>query len=267
MPSLADVTAFLERFAPARLAAEWDNVGLLIGDGQAEVTRVMTCLTVTPESVAEAIADRANLIVTHHPFPFRPTKRITADTVDGRMLLDLIAAGIAVYSPHTAFDSAAAGINQRLGEGLGLTDLAPLAPDVEHPSAGTGRAGGVHGVRLGDLARRCATFLKISGLQIVGQPDQAIHRVAIACGSGGELLDASRQAGCDCFVTGETRFHTCLEAQAAGISLILTGHFASERFAVEALAEVLAQEFPQLNCWPSRRERDPLTWLTAAHGA
>jgi dinuclear metal center YbgI/SA1388 family protein len=263
MPSLADLAVFLERFAPARLAADWDNVGLLIGDRQSEVARVMTCLTVTPESVAEAIAERANLIVTHHPFPFRPTKRITADTADGRLLLDLVAARIAVYSPHTAFDSAAAGINQRLGEGLGLADLAPLVADGEDPAAGAGRAGTARGLRLGDLAQRCAAFLKIPGVQIVGEPDQAIDRVAIACGSGGELLDAARQAGCNCFVTGETRFHTCLEAQAAGISLVLTGHYASERFAVEALAEILAHEFPQLTSWPSRRERDPLIWLTA----
>lgn len=263
MPSLADVAAFLERFAPARLAAEWDNVGLLIGDGQSQVARVMTCLTVTPQTAAEAIAEQANVIVTHHPFPFRPTKRITADTVEGRLLLDLVAARVAVYSPHTAFDSAAAGINQRLGEGLELADVAPLVADGEVPAAGMGRAGTARDVRLTELARRCAAFLKIPGVQIVGEPEQEIHRVAIACGSGGELLDAARQAGCDCFVTGETRFHTCLEAESAGISLILTGHYASERFAVEALAEILAHEFPLFTCWPSRRERDPLTWLTA----
>jgi dinuclear metal center YbgI/SA1388 family protein len=263
MPSLADLASFLERFAPARLAAEWDNVGLLIGDRQSQVTRLMTCLTVTPESAREAIAERANLIVTHHPFPFHPTKRITTDTVDGRMLLELVAARVAVYSPHTAFDSAAAGINQRLGEGLRLANLAPLTADFENPQVGTGRIGVARGVRLGELARRCAAFLKVAGVQIVGETDQAIDRVAIACGSGGELLEAARQADCNCFVTGETRFHTCLEAQAAGIALVLTGHYASERFAVEALAEILAEQFPQLTCWPSRHERDPLTWFQA----
>jgi dinuclear metal center YbgI/SA1388 family protein len=263
MPSLADVAAFLERFAPARLAAEWDNVGLLIGDWEGQVTRLMTCLTVTPESAREAIDERANLIVTHHPFPFHSTKRITTETVDGRMLLDLAAARIAVYSPHTAFDSAARGINQRLGEGLLLTDIAPLAGDVENPQVGTGRFGVAGGVRLGELARRCAEFLKVSGVQIVGASEQSIDRVAIACGSGGELLKPARQAGCNCFVTGEARFHTCLEAQAAGMALVLTGHYASERFAVEALAELLAEQFPRLTAWPSRRERDPLTWFVA----
>jgi len=265
MPTVADIADFLESFAPARLAAEWDNVGLLVGDRQRRVERLMTCLTVTPESVAEAVAERADLVVTHHPFPFKPVRSITSDSPGGRMLLELIGSGIAVYSPHTAFDSATTGINQRLAVGLGLQDIKPLIADSDDPSSGTGRIGAIAGaVRLSDLARRCAAFLEINGVQIVGNVEQSIERVAIACGSGGELLEAAQQAGCNCFVTGETRFHTSLEAQTNGIALILTGHYASERFAVEALADVLAQQFPRTNCWPSRRERDPLVWLAAA---
>jgi dinuclear metal center YbgI/SA1388 family protein len=237
-------------------------VGLLVGDRKGTVTSIMTCLTVTPDSVAEAIGQRASLIVTHHPFPFRATKRITTDTGEGRMLLDLLAARIAVYSPHTAFDSAQGGINQRLAEGLGLVKIAPLVADGDDPAIGAGRYGAAGGVQLGVLARRCAAFLKISGVQVVGEPSQTINQVAIACGSGGELLAAARQAGCDGFVTGETSFHTCLEAQSARIALVLTGHYASERFAVEGLADMLRREFPQIKCWASQRERDPLNWLS-----
>src|SRR4051794_4337261 len=100
MPTVADVIAYLERFAPPRLAADWDNVGLLLGRRDAPVPRLMTCLTVTPDSAAEAVARRAALIVTHHPILFRPVKRLTADSAEGRMLLDLARADVAVYSPH-----------------------------------------------------------------------------------------------------------------------------------------------------------------------
>ena len=101
MLSVSSIAAFLENFAPNRLAAEWDNVGLLVGDGQQDVERVITCLTVTPASVAEAVAEKADLIVTHHPLPFRPVRRLTADTPEGRMLLDLIAAALR-EDPHLA---------------------------------------------------------------------------------------------------------------------------------------------------------------------
>jgi len=75
---------------------------------------LMTCLTITPASAAEAVAGRADLIVSHHPLPFRPLSRLTSETSEGRLLLELIGAKIAVFSPHTAFDSAQDGINQRL---------------------------------------------------------------------------------------------------------------------------------------------------------
>jgi dinuclear metal center YbgI/SA1388 family protein len=118
MHTVAHIAEFLDKFAPPALAESWDNVGLLVGRSEQPVERVMTCLTITPESAAEAVTNQANLIVSHHPLPFRPLKRLTGETSEGRLLLDLIAAGIAVYSPHTAFDSAEEGINQRLAAGL-----------------------------------------------------------------------------------------------------------------------------------------------------
>ena len=133
MANVEHICAFLDQFAPPRLAEDWDNVGLLVGDRQREVTRVMTCLTVTPASAGEAVEQGVELIVTHHPLPFRALKRLTSDHVPGRLLLQLIEAGVAVCSPHTAFDSAARGINQRLAEGLRLTGIQPLEPIDEDP--------------------------------------------------------------------------------------------------------------------------------------
>ncbi len=126
MPTVAAIIAFLEEFAPPSLAAEWDNVGLLLGDRQAPVERIMTCLTVTPESAAEAVEAQAQLIVTHHPILFRPVKRLTTANAEGRMLLALVRAGVAVYSPHTAFDNTRGGINESLARRLGLADVAAL---------------------------------------------------------------------------------------------------------------------------------------------
>jgi dinuclear metal center YbgI/SA1388 family protein len=126
MLTVGTVLDFLERFAPPSLAAGWDNVGLLLGERTAPVQRVMTCLTVTPESAAEAVQRRAELVVTHHPIFFKPVRRLTGDTPEGRMLLSLARAGVAVYSPHTAFDNTAGGINDVLARRLGLTDVRPL---------------------------------------------------------------------------------------------------------------------------------------------
>lgn len=270
MITIADVARFLDEFAPPRLAAEWDNVGLLIGARSAPITRLMTCLTITPASAAEALRERAELIVTHHPFPFRPLKRITSDTITGELLLKLIAGGVGVHSPHTAFDSAARGINQQLAQKLALRDITPLIPErnvaaMDTP-LGSGRVGLLPTpLKLDRFAAAAAAALKLPGAKVAGHSSQQqmVERVAIGCGSAGEFLAAAHQAGCQAFVTGEATFHTCLEAEALGVGLILLGHYASERFAVETLADVLAAEFPQLKVWPSRDEADPLQWVEA----
>jgi dinuclear metal center YbgI/SA1388 family protein len=263
MLNVATIAQYLEGFAPTRLAEEWDNVGLLIGSSNQPVSRIMTCLTLTADSAQEAVREKAELVVTHHPLPFRPIRRLTDDTAEGRLLLELTAARIAVYSPHTAFDSAGRGINQRLAEGLDLLDIAPLAADAQDPAIGSGRFGQLDPpVPLAELARRAAEFLNIDGLHLVGEQERPIRRVAVGCGSAGELLTTAVRCGCDCFLTGETRFHTCLEAEAANVALVLVGHFASERFAVEQLAELLAVQFPTIKIWASRAERDPLAWFT-----
>ena len=219
----------------------------------------MTCLTVTPESAAEAIGVGVDLIVTHHPLPFRATKLLTDETTVGRLLLDLIAAHVAVYSPHTAFDSTEQGINERLAEGLGLRGITPLLPHAE--GQGTGRWGWLsEPAVLSDLAVQLKKFLGIDRLQLVGRGDREIRTVAVGCGAADELLQLAAANHCDAMVIGEARFHTCLEAEALGIALLLPGHFASERFAVEGLAVELATQFPDIEIWPSRRERDPLRW-------
>jgi putative NIF3 family GTP cyclohydrolase 1 type 2 len=109
MVTIENVAKFLNSFAPLPLAEAWDNVGLLVGDRTAKAERIMTCLTITDASANEAIAERADLIVAHHPLPFGALKTLTTDSQDGRLLWKLAGARISVYSPHTAFDSAADG--------------------------------------------------------------------------------------------------------------------------------------------------------------
>jgi dinuclear metal center YbgI/SA1388 family protein len=261
MPTIGEIVERLEVFAPPALAEDWDNVGLLVGAPDWPATRILTCLTITPATVAEALAERVELIVSHHPLPFQPLKTITPATTAGRMLLQLIGAKIGVYSPHTAFDSAQAGINQHLAIGLGFQQIEPLIPLDGEPDAdvGTGRVGSVaEGLSLLELAERVKAFLGVKSVRVVGGDEQTIHQVAIACGSGGTLLPAAIASGCDGFVTGEIGFHGCLEAEARGIGLVLPGHFASERFALLSLADYIREQISGIEVWASRRECDPL---------
>ncbi len=267
MPTVDDITTWLREFAPLDLAEDWDNVGLLVGATTAGVERVMTCLTLTPDVAREAIEGEADLVVTHHPVLFRPVQRLTDETREGRVLLDLIAAGTAVYSPHTAFDSCRDGINASIATSLELTELAPLRPALNSESApsGAGTGGGRSGrlpeaMSLAEFFQQVKTVLKVDQLQFVGDPSSVVERVAVACGSAAEFLADAKAARCDVLLTGEARFHACLDARTLGIALVLAGHYATERPAVEQLALRLARQFPAVNIWASDSESDPVQW-------
>jgi dinuclear metal center YbgI/SA1388 family protein len=133
--TVADLSAWLEAIAPLDRAEGWDNVGLLWGDPSAEVHRVMTCLTVTPATADEAIEARADLIVSHHPVLFRGAKKLVRRSSDpDGMLWGLARAGVAVASPHTAYDNAPGGINDQIAARMGMVDVGPLRTEAEKPS-------------------------------------------------------------------------------------------------------------------------------------
>lgn len=262
----------LAELAPLRLAESWDNVGLLVGNRAAPIHRVMTCLTITPAVVAEAAERQAELIVTHHPLPFKPLAKITSDSPNGQMLLDLIAGGVAVYSAHTAFDSALLGINAMWSEALELQDMAPLVPQAEDddPGSGSGRCGRLAAdTPVTELAATAAGIVGVDEVRIAG-PIQTVRKVGIACGSGGGFLHAAAHRGCQVLITGEATFHTCLEAEARGITLILLGHYGSERFAMERLAGLLRERLQSLcdtlEVFASDADVDPLRTIRPPAG-
>jgi len=261
MPKLPDVTAALERIAPLRLAAEWDSVGLLVAPRNA-IRRVMTCLTLTPEVADEAVRERIDLVVTHHPLPFRPVDRITPDTATGRVLLALIGSGCGVWSSHTAWDSGSGGINQQLAAMLSLASVTPITPDSEDATIGFGRMGcAPQGITVTSMANLLADRLGAARIQIVGDRNRAAGRVGIVCGSGGDLIGEVAAAGCQTLLTGELKLHQALEAIASGLAVIAVGHHASEHFSLASLGGRLAEAIPGIEVTASASDRDPITWL------
>lgn len=265
MATLAEIVSALEDLAPLRLAAEWDTVGLLVGSRRSQLARVLICLTLTRAVAREAIEGDFDLVVSHHPLPFRPVARITDATPAGAILLDLTAAGVAVWSSHTAWDSAAGGINDQLAERCGLSAVAPLTPDPLAPRAGFGRMGlAAGGTTLASLAARLSRSLGATATQLVGDGRAPVGRVGIVCGSGADGIGTAREAGCDTFLTGELKLHEALHAAAIGMNVIAVGHHASERFSMPVLGERLAERVEGLECRASVADGDPFLPLHAA---
>lgn len=262
MSRLPEVIAALETIAPLRLAADWDAVGLLVSPRRPTLHRILTCLTLTPEVAAEAVRRQVDLVISHHPLPFRPVPRITPDTVAGRVLLELVGAGVGVWSSHTAWDSAAGGINDQLAAIIGLEAASPIEPDGVDPRVGFGRqAPATAGVTVSAVAQRLSVALEPKAVQIVGDQERDAGRVGIVCGSGGDLVGQVAAAGCTTLVTGEIKLHQAVEARAAGLAVIAVGHHASEHFAMVELGRRLAALLPDLELLPADDDRDPIGWL------
>lgn len=219
MTTVGDIANWMNQIAPLGLSEAWDNTGLLMGDRSSPVSKLMTCLTLTDASVDEAVREEAELVVAHHPLPFKPLSRITTDTVPGRLLWKLASAGVAVYSPHTCWDSANGGINAQLAQLLGLRNIEPVVPSstTELQGLGSGRIGDLPATTLvSDLAQQLSGELSDCRLRGVNM-EREVSRVAICCGSGGSLLAEGARRGCDLFLTGEATFHHCLEAEALSL--------------------------------------------------
>ncbi len=128
MTKLKEVVACLNGKAPLVLQESYDNAGLLVGDGDREITAVLLTVDVTEAVVAEAVALGAELIVAHHPIIFKGLKKLTGDNYVERTVLAAIRNNIAIYAGHTNFDSVAGGVNSYIAQKLSLTDIKVLAP-------------------------------------------------------------------------------------------------------------------------------------------
>ncbi|MGL4554393.1 MAG: Nif3-like dinuclear metal center hexameric protein, partial [Gemmataceae bacterium] len=129
------------------------------------------------------------------------------------------------------------------------------------PGGGEGRVGRLPAATtLGGLARLARERLGAGAVGFVGDAGRAVTAVALACGAAGDFLADAARAGADAFLTGEARFHECLDARARGVGLVLPGHHATERPGVEMLARRLAERFPGVEVWASEHEADPVSW-------
>lgn len=226
---IKDIISKVETLAPAELAEEWDNVGLMVGDLNAECTGVMLALDLTCDVIGQAEKEECNLIITHHPFIFRPIKRIDFCDAKGRAIKLLIENGISVYSAHTNLDKAEGGINTTLCDILGGSN---------GESDGLGVKFGTAPVRLGDFARFVSEKLKDKSVRIVGDPDKVISRVYAVGGSGGSEYERAREVA-DVLLTGDLKHHNYIEAIEDGFAIVEFSHYASEIIAQDIFENAL----------------------------
>jgi len=336
----------MEELAPSASAEKWDNVGLLLGDYNHLVKKIMVCLDVTRELVDEAVSLNIDLIIAHHPLIFEPIKSIRKNDYQGELIHLLIKNNISVYCAHTNLDKAEYGTDYALALRLGLREISALSVEesaqklckiavfipVGHErkvfeamtAAGAGHIGNYshcsfstsgigtflplegtnpyigqigsiestkeirlemvvphskfdyvvnaminahpyeevaydayhlenrtyrHGlgrigtlskrIRLGGYLKHLCSLLNIERIDVSGDLDKEILRVAVCAGSGADMAISAKDSGADLFVTGEIKYHKALELKSMGMPFVAAGHYATEAPVVNCLIERL----------------------------
>jgi dinuclear metal center YbgI/SA1388 family protein len=243
--NVGEVAAFLDRRYPPAWAESWDRVGLVLGEPDAPVETVLMVVDCVPETVEEAVALGAQLIVAHHPLLLRGVTSVAPTTYKGRIVHRLIRSGIALFTAHTNADVAAPGVSDALAARLGLASLRPLRPlDPGGPDGGgTGRIGELPAaMSLTSFARLAGAALPVTawGVRAAGDPERVVRTVAVCGGSGDAFLADAVRAGVDAYLTADLRHHPVSEHLAdGGPALVDAAHWATERPWLDALAAEL----------------------------
>lgn len=242
---IKDILEALEAVAPPHLQESYDNAGLIVGDPNAQVTGVLFCLDSTEAIVEEAVQRGCNLVVAHHPIVFRGLKRLNGASYVERTVMQAIRQGVALYAIHTNLDNVhRQGVNAKIAERLGLLDTRILLTKPGSTDTGAGLLGKLP-VPLSeeDFLRHVKSALRTDCIRHTALRGRPVQRVAVCGGAGSFLLPEARRAGADALVTADFKYHEFFDAE-GDLVIADVGHFESEQYTIELLAEIVREKFP-----------------------
>lgn len=254
MNTIREIYDYIDEIAPFDTALSFDNVGLLIGERDIKIAKVLIALDITKPVCEEAKNVGANLIISHHPVIFKPLKNIAFNSV----VAALIKNNISAICAHTNLDISKIGVNFQLAKKLGLSNLSSLAIEENSPIGLVGH------LKNEMTSEKFATLVKEKlGCENVRytNTNKNIKRVAVCSGSGGSFIEDAREKSADAFVIGEIKHSDILKANEFGITIVDTGHYKSENVIVEPLKNMLSEKFPSIQFFTSQIFSDEINYL------
>ncbi|MBP8640710.1 MAG: Nif3-like dinuclear metal center hexameric protein [Oscillospiraceae bacterium] len=248
MSKLKEIVSYFEALVPPEMKMDFDNVGLLVGTNDAEVTKALVALDITDAVIDEALCVKAQLILSHHPMFFE-LKQVNDSTITGRKIVKMLKNGISGFCQHTNLDCVSGGVNDALADKLGVAVEGFLDGPLftkDGLEYGMGRFGFLpSAVDFEDYLCDVKFVLNSTGLRYhnAGKP---VSKVALCGGTGGNFVEAALMLGCDTLVTADVKYHQFLEAKELSLNLIDADHFCTENVVVPVLAEMLKKGFPEL---------------------
>lgn len=237
---VSDIESYLYEVFPRENALSYDNVGLIAGDRNKDVSAILVSLDVTDKAIEAAKACGANLIVSHHPLIFGGIKTLTMDDFVGRTLVSLVKTGISVVSCHTNLDCTDDFGNLAITDKLGAMNAKSLEGAV---------CGVVYeleeAVTLREYCKDVSGKLDASGLITINNPENRVKKIFVQGGSFDEdSIEALIKAGVDTVISGEIKHHICVGLEQMGINSVISGHSATEQAYLPKLEKLLTEKYP-----------------------
>ncbi|MGP9536880.1 Nif3-like dinuclear metal center hexameric protein [Brachybacterium sp. AOP43-C2-M15] len=271
--TVAAAVEVLEAAYPPAWAEPWDRVGLVLGERDAAVSRVLLAVDPTVAVAREAVERDAQLLVTHHPLLLRGASFLPADEGKGAVVTSLLRHGTALWCGHTNVDRSTRGT---VGAWITLLDLQgarPLVPGEESAEAahgsqrfGLGAVGTLpSATSVGELAATIAARVPRTarGILHTGPADRPVRTVAVCPGAGDSFLEASAESGADVYITSDLRHHPALEHLESAAdpwavpALVDVPHAASEALWLPSARDLLTRAVPGLEVLLHEGTTDP----------
>lgn len=241
------IISVIEATYPKFAALEFDNVGLLAGRSNKEVTRVYLALDATKEVIQQAKEFHADLLITHHPLIYSSLKSVTDMDFIGKRVVDLLQNDISYYAMHTNYD--VLGMAELSKNIVGLTDaeVLDITAEIKGVSEGIGRIGFLPKEM---TLQECVTYIKnkleLEAVKVFGDLDTIVKRLAISPGSGKGSIGPALARGAEVLVTGDIGHHDGIDAMEQGLSVIDAGHYGTEYIFIEDMKQFFAENLPGL---------------------
>ncbi len=260
-----DFMKLVESHAPLSYKEDYDNVGLMVGDEEDEITGILFSMDTTNAVIEEAKEKNANLIVSHHPLLFMKPTNITKETLQGRKIIELIQNHINVYAAHTNLDSVKDGMNDTIIKMFDYLDFDIIEQCPFDFDSGIGRIVYLRrAIQLKDFIEKTKKVLSVPLLRYSGDLNQTVRRIAIINGSGQSYFRKSLELGADCILTADTSYHFVQEFEELGIAIVDPGHYLSEKNVYNYLMGKMSKEFLKKFDVPvyfSEAEKDPYQFI------
>lgn len=233
-----EIMEHLEEVSSKSFAESWDNVGLLCGREEKEVSSLYIALDATREVIEEAKKAGADMLLTHHPMIFKPIKQVSGSHFIGDKILTLAESGMCYYAMHTNFD--VMGMADAVAEQLRLEERKVLSVTYEDELSkeGIGRVGALP---MPMTLAECAEYVKercdIGQVKVYGMPAETIVMAAVCPGSGKSSIEDAIRAGADVLITGDIDHHEGIDSVEQGLAIIDAGHYGLEKIFVPYMEE------------------------------